>query len=81
MGNPCPIGTRTMRRSGIRCDQHLIPETEPFTINPTGEMMKHTPVVIYRKSTDGRITTAEYATKHPAKTEREIVYRPSPKNG
>jgi hypothetical protein len=43
--------------------------------------MKHTPVVIYRKSTNGQITTPQYAKTHPATTEREIVYRPSPKRG
>jgi hypothetical protein len=43
--------------------------------------MKHTPVVIYRKANDGRITTEQYAKKYPATTEREVVYRPSPKKG
>ena len=43
--------------------------------------MKHTPVVIYRNSKTGEITTQRYADRHPASTEREVVYRPSPKKG
>lgn len=43
--------------------------------------MKHTPVHIYRDSRTGRIVPREYAMRHPAKTERETVYRPSPKRG
>jgi hypothetical protein len=43
--------------------------------------MKHTPVVIYRNSKTGEITTQQYAVRHPATTEREVVYRPSPKKG
>lgn len=43
--------------------------------------MKHTPVVVYRNSKNGQITTPQYAQKHPSTTEREVVYRPSPKRG
>jgi hypothetical protein len=43
--------------------------------------MKHTPIVVYRNSVNGRMTTERYADKHPRTTEREIVYRPSPKKG
>ncbi len=43
--------------------------------------MKHTPVVIYRNAITGRIVPPRYAANHPRTTEREIVYRPSPKRG
>lgn len=43
--------------------------------------MKHTPIVIYRNSITGRIVTPQYGHNHPRTTEREIVYRPSPKRG
>lgn len=33
--------------------------------------------VIYRKSTNGRLTTREFAKAHPATTEREVVRVPS----
>jgi hypothetical protein len=46
-----------------------------------GKPMKHTPVVVYRNSKNGQITTQQYAVRHPATTERETVYRPSPKKG
>ena len=41
--------------------------------------MKHTPKVIYRDSRDGQFVPKPWAKQHPAITEREIVYTPSPK--
>jgi hypothetical protein len=43
--------------------------------------MKHTPIVFYRDSKTGQRVTQQYANRHPSTTEREIVYRPSPKKG
>jgi hypothetical protein len=43
--------------------------------------MKHTPIVVHRNSVTGRMVTPRYAANHPRTTEREIVYRPSPKKG
>jgi len=43
--------------------------------------MKDTPKVIYRDSRDGQFVPKTWAQKHPAISEREIVYRPSPKRG
>ena len=43
--------------------------------------MKHTRLHIYRSSKTGQIVTESFAKKHPATTERETVYRPSPKRG
>lgn len=64
-------------------------ETQPerLTRSPStwvqegGETLKHTPIVVYRNSITGRIVTEQYADRHPRTTEREIVYRPSPKKG
>jgi hypothetical protein len=52
-----------------------------FTPNRKDIEMKHTPIVVYRNSVNGRIVTENYADRHPRTTEREIVYRPSPKKG
>lgn len=43
--------------------------------------MKHVPVKITRDSQTGRFVPYEYAVRRPATTERETIYRPSPKKG
>jgi hypothetical protein len=48
---------------------------------PTEAVVKHTPKVIYRDARDGQFVPKPWADKHPAITEREIVYTPSPKKG
>ncbi|HPX94185.1 MAG TPA: multidrug transporter [Candidatus Moranbacteria bacterium] len=39
-------------------------------------MAKEKTKIIYRKSDNGRLTTKEYAKKHPNTTEKEIVKVP-----
>jgi hypothetical protein len=44
--------------------------------------MKHTKIVILRDSKTGRIISQTTANrKDPAKWEREVVYKPSPRKG
>jgi hypothetical protein len=43
--------------------------------------MKHTPVHVYRDSKTGQFIPERTAVRRPATTERETVYRPSPKRG
>lgn len=55
----------------------------PFTITPLVreevKAMKHTPKTVYRDSRDGQFVPKDWAKQHPAISEREIVYTPSPK--
>jgi len=44
-------------------------------------MATHTRKVVYRDSRDGQFVPRNWADKHPAISEREIVYTPSPKKG
>ncbi len=43
--------------------------------------MKHTPVHVVRDSRTGQFRPAQDAKRYPSTTERETVYRPSPKKG
>ena len=82
LGIPClPTG---MRRA---CPRGFVVQTQnrsgkQFTINPPKEKtVKHKPEVFFRNSINGQRVTQTYANKHPETTERQIVYRPSPKKG
>lgn len=81
LGNPClPKGMwQATPRGSVY--HHRAGEDSSSLLTLREIEMKHTPIVIHRNSKNGQTVTPQYAAKHPATTEREVVYRPSPKKG
>jgi hypothetical protein len=43
--------------------------------------MKHTPIKITRDARNGQFKPQPWGTRHPNISERETIYKPSPKKG
>jgi hypothetical protein len=80
-----PVSERMRQASHSRLRVKTQPESiavhNRSLLKGGGVVIKHTPIHVVRDSITGRFVPPSTAVRRPATTERETVYRPSPKRG